>query len=206
MIEKIIFYAFSAVLLLGALRVITAKNPVHAVLSLVLTFFTAGALWLFYGAEFLAIALVLVYVGAVMVLFLFVVMLVDINTEKLRQDFVKSMPLAGAVGATILVEMLVILARVASAPMPATAGGKMTREAVNPQNLSNTKNLGEVIFTDYVIAFEFAGMILLVAMVSAIAITLDKAKKSKRQVPGDQVQVKRNDRIRIVSMGAEEHY
>lgn len=207
MIETIIFYVFSAILLLSALRVITAKNPVHAVLSLVLTFFTAGALWLFLRAEFLAIALVVVYVGAVMVLFLFVVMMVDINAEKLRAQFRSNMPLALGIGAVIIVEMLAVFYRLSANPPPTQAQfDSLVRAPHLAMPASNTKALGELIFTDYLLAFEFAGMILLVAMVAAIAITMDKSKKQHRQTPGDQVQTRREDRLRLVKIHPVKDY
>lgn len=202
--EQTIFYLFSAIMLGAALRVITAKNAVHAVLSLVLTFFTAGALWLFMRAEFLAIALVVVYVGAVMVLFLFVVMMVDVNADKLREDFRRAVPLAMGVGAVIVIEMVVIIGRLASAPLPekALVGKDAGMANALGMPLSNTKGLGELIFTDYLLPFEAAGMILLVAMVAAIAITMDRSKTQRRQVPGDQVQTRRADRLQIVKMPA----
>lgn len=200
--EQAIFYLFSAIMLISALRVITAKNAVHAVLSLVLTFFTAGALWLFMRAEFLAVALVVVYVGAVMVLFLFVVMMVDVNADKLRQDFRNALPLAMAVGAVIIVEMVVVMGRLVAIPLIETAPNheRSGIAATLGMPVSNTKGLGELLFTDYLLAFEGAGMILLVAMVAAIAITMDRSKTQRRQVPGDQVQVRREDRIRVVSV------
>jgi len=191
-----IFYFFAAILVFAGLRVITARNPVHAALYLVLAFFTAAGLWILLEAEFLAITLVLVYVGAVMVLFLFVVMMLDINLEKMREGFWDYLPLAGIV-AVLLVEMVLILGsrhfglEGMGAPAPHAA------------DYSNTKELGRVLYTDYVYAFELAAVILLVAIVAAIALTLRHRKDSKFIDPAVQVKVKRNDRLRIVKMQAE---
>ena len=195
--EAFVFYLFSAILLFAALRVITARNPVHAALFLVLAFFTAAGLWLLLEAEFLAITLVLVYVGAVMVLFLFVVMMLDINLDKLREGFWDYLPLAGIVSALMVLEMVVIL------------GGKhfgleqMPRPAAHAADHSNTKELGRVLYTEYVYPFEIAAVILLVAIVAAIALTMRRRKNSKYQNPADQVRVKRADRVRLVSMAAD---
>ncbi|OJZ16357.1 MAG: NADH:ubiquinone oxidoreductase subunit J [Thiobacillus sp. 63-78] len=192
-----IFYFFAAILVFAGLRVITARNPVHAALYLVLAFFTAAGLWILLEAEFLAITLVLVYVGAVMVLFLFVVMMLDINLEKMREGFWDYLPLAGIVAVLLVVEMVLILGsrhfglEVMGAPAPHAA------------DYSNTKELGRVLYTDYVYAFELAAVILLVAIVAAIALTLRHRKDSKFIDPAVQVKVKRNDRLRIVKMQAE---
>lgn len=195
--QDIIFYSLSAILLFAGLRVITARNPVHAALYLVLAFFTAAGIWLLLEAEFLAIALVLVYVGAVMVLFLFVVMMLDINLDRLREGFWESLPVALPVGILMAIEMVLILGtkhfgveRV-SAPAP------------HPPGYSNTAELGRVLYTDYLLTFELAAVILLVAIVAAIALTLRDRKDSKFIDPADQVKVKRADRIRMVSMPAE---
>ncbi|WP_324778499.1 NADH-quinone oxidoreductase subunit J [Thiobacillus sedimenti] len=192
-----IFYLFSAILIFAGLRVITARNPVHAALYLVLAFFTAAALWMLLEAEFLAITLVLVYVGAVMVLFLFVVMMLDINLEKLREGFWDYLPLAGFVAVLLVIEMALILGRrhfgleVIGAPSP------------HPAGYSNTKELGRVLYTEYAYAFELAAVILLVAIVAAIALTLRRRKDSKYLDPAQQVKVSRNERLRIVKMPAE---
>ena len=192
-----IFYFLAAILVLAGLRVITARNPVHAALFLVLAFFTAAGLWMLLEAEFLAITLVLVYVGAVMVLFLFVVMMLDINLEHLREGFWKTLPIAGPIAALIVFEMVLILGsrhfglEVMGTPAP------------HPADYSNTKELGRLIYTDYVYAFELAAVILLVAIVAAIALTLRRRKDSKYIDPAEQVKVKRNDRLRIVKMQAE---
>ena len=196
-IEGILFYFFSGVLLIAALRVITARNPVHAALYLVLAFFTASAIWMLLRAEFLAIVLVLVYVGAVMVLFLFVVMMLDINLDRLREGFWSYLPLGAAVGALMVVEMVLVLGGkyfgVAQLPNPADPGA----------GYSNTKALGRILYTDYVYPFELAAVILLVAIVAAIALTLRDRKDRKRQNPSDQIAIKRADRVRMISMPSE---
>ena len=175
-----------------ALRVITARNPVHAVLYLVLSFFSAAAIWLLLRAEFLAITLVLVYVGAVMVLFLFVVMMVDFDLEKLRQGFWANLRVAAPVGGLIVFEMSAVLIRSFNVPEATVAP--------LPPNFDNTKALGRLIYTDYVYAFEIAAVILLVAIVAAIALTLRRRKDSKFQSPAEQVKVKAADRVRLVSV------
>jgi len=192
-----IFYFFAAILVFAGLRVITARNPVHAALYLVLAFFTAAGLWMLLEAEFLAITLVLVYVGAVMVLFLFVVMMLDINLDKLREGFWDYLPLAGFVSVLLMIEMALILGNrhfglaVMGTPVP------------KPADYSNTKELGRLLYTDYVYAFELAAVILLVAIVAAIALTLRRRRKDTKYIdPAEQVKVKRNDRLRIVKMQA----
>jgi NADH-quinone oxidoreductase subunit J len=195
MLETWIFLAFAAVLLFAALRVITARNPVHCALYLVLAFFTASATWLLLRAEFLAITLVLVYVGAVMVLFLFVVMMLDINLERLREGFWKNLPLAVVVGGVMAFEMVAVLA--------GRYYGVPTRTRVMPADYSNTKELGRVLYTQYVYAFEIAAVILLVAIIAAIALTLRRRKDAKAQDPARQVAVRREDRVRIVSMPSD---
>jgi NADH-quinone oxidoreductase subunit J len=188
-----LFYLFAAVLLFAAFRVITARNPVYAALYLVLAFFQASAIWLLLRAEFLAISLVLVYVGAVMVLFLFVVMMLDINVEGLREGFWKHFPLAAGVGALIALEMAAVLMggfRL-SAPKTPMATGPDT---------SNTLELGKLLYTQYLYPLEIAAVILLVAIIAAIALTLRTRKDSKYVNPADQVRVKARDRVRIVQM------
>ena len=188
-----LFYLFAAVLLFAAFRVITARNPVYAALYLVLAFFQASAIWLLLRAEFLAITLVLVYVGAVMVLFLFVVMMLDINVEGLREGFWKHFPLAAGVGALIALEMAAVLMggfRL-SAPKSPLASGPDT---------SNTLELGKLLYTEYLYPLEIAAVILLVAIIAAIALTLRTRKDSKYVNPADQVRVKARDRVRIVQM------
>ena len=195
--ETFIFYAFSAILIFAALRVITSRNPVHAALFLVLAFFTSAGIWLQLGAEFLAIALVLVYVGAVMVLFLFVVMMLDINLARLRAGFWSYLPLGAVVALLLVAEMALLL--VAG---EFTLEG-MPRPAPVPEDYSNTKELGRLIYTEYVYPFEIAAVILLVAIVAAIALTLRRRKDSKYIDPAQQINVKRADRMRIVSMPVE---
>ncbi|HSV61568.1 MAG TPA: NADH-quinone oxidoreductase subunit J [Variovorax sp.] len=190
-----LFYLFAAVLLFSAFRVITARNPVYSALYLVLAFFQASAIWLLLRAEFLAITLVLVYVGAVMVLFLFVVMMLDINVDSLRQGFWKHFPLAATVGALIAFEMAAVLMggfRLDGAPR----GAAMGTGAGN----SNTLELGKLLYTEYLYPLEVAAVILLVAIVAAIALTLRKRKDSKYFNPADAVRVKARDRVRIVTM------
>jgi NADH-quinone oxidoreductase subunit J len=195
MFETVVFYVFAAVLLVAALRVITARNPVHCALYLVLAFFTAAAIWLLLRAEFLAITLVVVYVGAVMVLFLFVVMMLDINLERLREGFWKNLPLAIVVGGVMAFEMVAVLAQ--------RTIGAATRTRVVPADYSNTKELGRVLYTQYAYAFEIAAVILLVAIIAAIALTLRRRKDSKAQDIGEQLAARRADRVRLVQMPTE---
>jgi NADH-quinone oxidoreductase subunit J len=188
-----LFYLFAAVLLFAAFRVITSRNPVYAALYLVLAFFQASAIWLLLRAEFLAISLVLVYVGAVMVLFLFVVMMLDINVDALRQGFWKHFPLAAGVGALIALEMAAVLMggfRLAEPRRPMATG---------PET-SNTLELGKLLYSEYLYPLEIAAVILLVAIVAAIALTLRTRKDSKYVNPADQVRVKARDRVRVVQM------
>jgi NADH-quinone oxidoreductase subunit J len=192
-----VFYFFSGILLVAALRVITARNPVHAALWLVLAFCTSAAIWMQLQAEFLAITLVLVYVGAVMVLFLFVVMMLDINMARLRVGFWSYLPLGAFVALLLVAEMVLVLAgryagfADAPSPPPLAAG------------YSNTKELGRLVYTEYVYPFEIAAVILLVAIVAAIAITLRRRKQTKYVDPAQQLNVRREDRVRIVQMPAE---
>jgi NADH-quinone oxidoreductase subunit J len=195
--QTFIFYFFAAVLLFAALRVITARNPVHAALFLVLAFFTSAAIWLLLQAEFLAIALVLVYVGAVMVLFLFVVMMLDINLARMREGFWNYLPLGAFVALLLVAEMALVLLGgyfgLSGSPTPPPL----------PEGYSNTKELGRLIYTEYVYPFEIAAVILLVAIVAAIALTFRRRKQTKHQDPAGQIAVRREDRVRIVSMPAE---
>jgi len=184
-----LFYLFGAVLLASGFLVITVRNPVHAALFLVLAFFTASGLWLLMYAEFLAMTLVLVYVGAVMVLFIFVVMMLDINIDLLREGFWKHLPIALTVGVLMAVEMAGILWR--------SAAGAVGPGAP-PANYSNTKELGRILYTDYVFPFEIASVILLVAIVAAIALTLRSRKETKFQDAGTQVSAHPAGRLRIV--------
>jgi NADH-quinone oxidoreductase subunit J len=191
-----VFYFFSAILILAALGVITARNPVHAALLLVLAFFTSAAIWLQLQAEFLAIALVLVYVGAVMVLFLFVVMMLDISMARLREGFWSYLPLGCVVAAALVAEMWITIKYLSAFP-------DMPVPPPLPAGYSNTKELGRLIYTEYVYPFEIAAVILLVAIVSAIALTLRRRKQSKYIDPAKQVGVRSQDRVRIVSMPSE---
>ncbi|MBI2753334.1 MAG: NADH-quinone oxidoreductase subunit J [Betaproteobacteria bacterium] len=195
MFEAVIFYVFAAILLAAGLRVITARNPVHAAMFLVLSFFTASAIWLLLRAEFLAITLLLVYVGAVMVLFLFVVMMLDIHIERMREGFWKNLPLAIVVGGIMMAEMAAVLAE--------RTFGVAPRPRPLPADYSNTKELGRLIYTEYAFAFEVAAVVLLVAIIAAIALTLRKRKDTRYQDPSLQVRVRREDRVRLVSMPAE---
>ena len=198
MFELAVFWIFAAILVIAASCVITVRNPVHSALFLVLAFFTAAALWMLLRAEFLAIALVLVYVGAVMVLFLFVVMMLDINLERLREGFWSYLPLGAAVGLVMVFEMVLVL------------GGAFGPQALPGPNdpgpgASNTKELGRVLYTDYAYPLELAAVLLLVAIVVAIALTLRKRKDTKYQDPARQVAVRRGDRVRLVSMPSEKN-
>lgn len=193
--KTFLFYVFSVVMLFASLRVITARNPVHAVLYLVLAFFNASGIWFLLQAEFLAIALMVVYVGAVMVLFLFVVMMLDINIESLRKGFWSYLPFGGAIGLLMVAEMSMVLGG-------RYFGLEAMPEPVNPEGYSNTKELGRLLFTDYVYPFELASVILLVGIIAAVLLTNRKRKDSKAMHPADQIKIKRNDRIRIVKMDA----
>lgn len=222
-----LFYVFSAVLLFAAFRVITARNPVHAALYLVLAFFQASGIWMLLRAEFLSISLVLVYVGAVMVLFLFVVMMLDINLDSIRQGFWKHFPLAAMVGAVIALELAAVLLggfRI-SEPAPAqafvtpvlitetvsateSANGKVAvavTETVDVGHqvvaeVSNSHALGVLLYTEYLYPVQIAAIILLVALIAAIALTLRARKDSKYQNPGEQVRVRARDRVTLVKM------
>jgi NADH-quinone oxidoreductase subunit J len=195
--ELIAFWAFAAVTVLAALGVILARNPVHAVLSLVLAFFSTACLWLLLQAEFLGVVLVLVYIGAVMVLFLFVVMMLDINTTPLREGFTRYLPLAGAVVVVMAAEMVMLI------------GGKRFEvglSATDPATLAGKTNLqwiGETLFSKYILPFEIAAVILTVALVVAVMLTLRRRPGTKHQDPGRQVAVRRDDRVRLVKMPAE---
>ena len=193
--ETIVFYVFAALTVFAALSVITSRNPVHAVLFLVLAFCSMAGIWMLLEAEFLAITLVLVYVGAVMVLFLFVVMMLDINLERLREGFWRWLPFGATLAGLMVFQMVWVLGGIDS-----LGGLEPVKHAAD---YSNTKELGRLIYTHYVYPFELAAVLLLIAMVAAIALTLRRRKDSKMQVVGDQVAVKREDRVRIVKMQAE---
>ena len=194
MVESVLFYVFAAVLVFAGVRVITAKNPVHAALFLVLAFFNSACLWMLLEAEFLAIVLVLVYVGAVMVLFLFVVMMLDINLAPLREGYIRYFWLGALVAGLIVVELVAVL------------GAKhfgleeMARPAPQGADYSNTEALGELLYTVHVYPFEIAAVILLVAIVAAISLTLRRRAGIKAQQPSAQVAVRREDRVRVVNV------
>jgi NADH-quinone oxidoreductase subunit J len=194
---QIIFYIFGAMLLLSATMVVVIKNPIHAALFLVLSFFSSAAVWLLLNAEFLAIALVLVYVGAVMVLFLFVVMMLDINLTTLREGFARYFPLG------IIIALLMVIAMgmvVGSDYFSSDTYKQMSISATQ----SNTKLLGLAIYTDYLYQFEIAGAILLVAIIAAISLSMSKSKITKSAHPNEQVLAKKEDRLRVVKMKSEE--
>jgi NADH-quinone oxidoreductase subunit J len=194
--KTILFYIFSTVTVLAALRVITARNPVHAALFLVLAFFNVSGLWMLLQAEFLSLVLIMVYVGAVMVLFLFVVMMLDINIERFRQGFWKNLPIGALVGALLIAEMAAVLS--------GRYFGLTTLPAQNmPANYSNTKELARVLYTDYAYPFEIASVILLVAIIVAVMLTLRRRKDNKAMQASDQIAVKAKDRMRLVKMAPE---
>jgi NADH-quinone oxidoreductase subunit J len=195
--QTAIFYVFAAILVFAALRVVTSRNPVHSALWLVLSFFTAAGVWMLLQAEFLAIVLVLVYVGAVMVLFLFVVMMLDVNFDKLRERFRSYIPVGATVGILFLLEMTLVLVGGYMAPGATPSPGPV------PANYSNTRTLGLQIYTDYAYPLEIAAAILLVAIIAAIALTHRERRESKYQNPSEQVKVRASDRLRILRMPAE---
>ena len=197
-VQELIFYVFSIVMVLAAGAVITVRNPIYAALFLVLTFFSAAAIWMLLEAEFLAIILVVVYVGAVMVLFLFVVMMLDINIDTLKEGFIRYLPVALVVAVAMAAEMLMVI----------WSKGRFGVEAFpvpppNPAGHSNTRALGELLYTDYLLPFEVAGVILLVAIIAAIALTLRKRTGIKTQDPAKQVRARRDQSVRLVKMKSE---
>ena len=193
--QTAVFYFLSAILVFASLRVITARNPVYAALHLILAFFTCGGIWALLQAEFLAIAIILVYVGAVMVLFLFVVMMLDINIDRIRQGFWSYLPLGAMLGLLMVMEMgLVLGSKYFQVP---------AAEALVPAGVSNTKAIGALMFSEYVYPFELASLILLVSMISAIVLTYRGSKKSRYTNPNQQVFVKAKDRIRVLQMPVE---
>jgi NADH-quinone oxidoreductase subunit J len=193
--KLILFYALSAILVGSSLAVITARNPVNAAMFLVLSFFTAGAVWLLAQAEFLAIVLILVYVGAVMVLFLFVVMMLDINLDRMRQGFWSYLPLGSLIGILMILEMTIVLGgqyfQVFDMPLPPELA-----------NSSNTKDLGLLLYTEYMYPDQIAAAILLVAIIAAVVLTFRGRKDSKKQNVAAQVAVKASDRLRVIKMDA----
>lgn len=194
--QTLVFFVLAGFLVFAALRVITARNPVHAALFLVMAFFSAAEIWMLLEAEFLAVTLVLVYVGAVMVMFLFVVMMLDINMEGLREGFWRWFPFGAVLAVIMVLEMVWVLGNEQTAKM----GVNIAKHAAD---YSNTKELGRLIYTDYVYAFELAAVILLVAIVAAIALTLRRRTGIKLQDPAKQIAVKREDRVRIVQVASE---
>ncbi len=193
--QTFVFFFLSAILIFASLRVITARNPVHAALFLILAFFSCGGIWALLQAEFLAIAIILVYVGAVMVLFLFVVMMLDINLDRIRQGFWNYLPLGALLGLLMVLEMGLVL------------GSKFFQvpaaDAMMPAGISNTKSIGALMFSDYVYPFELASVILLVGMIAAIVLTYRGPKKTKYTNPNQQVFVKAKDRVRVLQMPVE---
>jgi NADH-quinone oxidoreductase subunit J len=197
-VEKILFYIFSAILLSAAVLIVTRKNPVHSVLWLVVAFFNAAILWMMLEAEFLSIVLVLVYVGAVMVLFLFVVMMLDINITELRAGFVRNLPVAVLVAAVMMAEILLV---VGSSHFGLD---KVAAPVRHGADYNNTAELGFSLFTDHLYAFEIAAVILLVGIIAAISLTLRKRPETKYQDPSKQISVKSTDRLKMVKMDGED--
>ena len=198
MIQELVFYAYSLVLIVAATMVITARNPVYSALYLVLTFFSAAAIWLLLEAEFLAIILVVVYVGAVMVLFLFVVMMLDVNLAPLKEGFSRYLPVASVVAVIMAAELLVVI----------WAKGRLGTDVfptpmANPEGHSNTRELGELLYSNYLLPFEVAGVVLLVAIIAAVALTLRKRSGIRTQDPAMQVKARPEDSVRLVKMKSE---
>jgi len=197
-VQELIFYAFSLVMIFAAVAVITVRNPVYAVLFLVLAFFSAAGIWMLLEAEFLAIILVVVYVGAVMVLFLFVVMMLDINLVPLKEGFIRYLPVAALVAVAMAVELLMVLwsrGRFGADIFPVPAP--------NSADYSNTRELGELLYTNYLLPFEVAGVVLLVAILAAVALTLRTRPGIRTQNPSEQVRVRREESVRLVKMKSE---
>ncbi len=196
-LQLFIFFVLSAILLASATAVVTVRNPVYAALLLVLTFFTCAGIWILLEAEFLAITLVLVYVGAVMVLFLFVVMMLDVNTSPSKEGFADYLPLAIGVGIIMAIEMTLILSR------DFFSEGNFPKPESHTADYSNTQMLGELLYTEYLYQFEIAAVILLVAIVAAIGLSMRKRPQTKSQNPSNQVRVTKADRLKIIKMKAE---
>jgi NADH-quinone oxidoreductase subunit J len=194
--HAILFYSFSAVLIGAALGVVLSRNPVHSVMFLVLAFFNSAVLWLLAEAEFLAIVLVLVYVGAVMVLFLFVVMMLDINTEVVRKGWSRYTPLGFVVAILMVIELIQLI-------WLRSKDGASSQFAPNPEGYNNTESLGAVLYTEHVYAFEIAAVILLLAIVAAITLTMRKRPGLKKQDNAAQVATRAKDRVRIVKKKSE---
>jgi NADH-quinone oxidoreductase subunit J len=196
--QQLIFYSFAAILVFAAGMVITIRNPVKAALFLVLAFFSAACLWMQLEAEFLAITLVLVYVGAVMVLFLFVVMMLDINLVRLREGFGEYLPIGAIVAGLMVLEMAIILGAQRFGPE------KFPAPSAHPVGYSNTRELGGLLYSDYLWPFEIAGAVLFVAIVAAIALTMRARRQNKYMDPAAQIRVRREDRVRLVAMPSEQ--
>jgi len=197
MTELIIFYVFAAITVFAATMVVTVRNPVQAALSLVLAFFASAGIWMLLEAEFLAIVLVVVYVGAVMVLFLFVVMMLDINLVQLKEGFVRFLPFGLVTGITMLILLVMAVG-------PEHFGlGQIMPPMPHTADYNNTRELGKVLYTDYIFAFEIAAVILLVAIIAAISLTMRPKRTTKTQRPEVQVNVRREDRVRLVKMQSE---
>lgn len=191
------FYLFAAILVFAASMVVTVRNPVKSALFLVLSFFSAACVWITLEAEFLAIVLILVYVGAVMVLFLFVVMMLDVNLTRLKEGFGEYLPIGGIVAVLLVIEMVVVLNAKVFSPEA------LPRPPGQPETYSNTMELGKVLYTQYAYPFEIAAIILLVAIIAAISLTLRKRPETRYQKPAKQVSAQKRDRLRVVSMKAE---
>ena len=198
-LKLLVFWVFSLVLVGAAVGVITTRNPVQAALFLVLAFFNSAIIWMLMEAEFLAITLVLVYVGAVMVLFLFVVMMLDINSLPMREGFAKYLPLGGAITVAIVAQMIFLIR------VKWTESSNFAQPLPKPADYSNTEELGMAMYTDYLFQFEVAAVILLVAIIAAIALTMRRRPDTKYQAPSEQVQIKKADRLRVVTMNSTDN-